>query len=176
MNNNEIVPGFDEAKDDSIQIRLQRIDEKCLVLYLVGYIDTYNADVVRSRVEKAVDKGFVKLIFDARQLNYLSSSGVAYFVQLMKTLKLNNGNLVLIYVHPKVHEVLELLGFLQFFEIKESLNEAIDFFSIEPRAWPFIFKCPICDRKLKASKTGKFRCFECKTIIVINPEMQVLLG
>jgi anti-sigma B factor antagonist len=176
MNNNEIVPGFDEGKNDSIQIRLQRIDEKCLVLYLDGYIDMYNVNSVRSRIEKVLEKGFTKQIFDARQLNYISSAGVGYLVQLMKTLKLNNGNLVFLNIQPKVYEVLQLLGFVQYFEIREGLNEAIDFFSIEPRAWPFTFRCPTCDRKLKASKTGRFRCFECKTIIVINPEMQVLLG
>ncbi|NBF40788.1 MAG: anti-sigma F factor antagonist, partial [Spirochaetes bacterium] len=34
MSNNEIVPGFDEEKDESLKIRLQKIDsvEGCLVL------------------------------------------------------------------------------------------------------------------------------------------------
>ncbi|HUZ18791.1 MAG TPA: anti-sigma F factor antagonist, partial [Spirochaetia bacterium] len=52
MNNNDIVPGFDEEKDDSLKIRLQRVDEveNCLVLYLTGYIDTYNSNFFQKRV------------------------------------------------------------------------------------------------------------------------------
>ena len=54
MNNNDIVPGFDEEKDDSLKIRLQRVDsvEGCLVLYLTGYIDTYNSNFFQKRVPK----------------------------------------------------------------------------------------------------------------------------
>ena len=41
-NNNDIVPGFDDEKDDSLKIRLQKVDpvENCLALFLTGYIDT----------------------------------------------------------------------------------------------------------------------------------------
>jgi hypothetical protein len=46
MANDDIVPGFDLEKDDSLNIRLQKIDEinGCVVLYLEGYIDTYNSN------------------------------------------------------------------------------------------------------------------------------------
>ena len=56
MDNNAIVAGFDEEKDDSLQIRLQTIKEieKGLILYLTGYIDTYNSNLFQKRVTKAV--------------------------------------------------------------------------------------------------------------------------
>ena len=52
MNNNDIVPGFDDEKDDSLKIRLQKFDnvENCLALYLTGYIDTYNSNYFQKRV------------------------------------------------------------------------------------------------------------------------------
>ena len=51
-NNNEIVDGFDIEKDDSLKIRLQKIDsvKGCMVLYLTGYIDTYNSNLFQKRV------------------------------------------------------------------------------------------------------------------------------
>lgn len=178
MSNNEIVPGFDvEGKDESIKIQLQRIDEKCLVFYLNGYMDTYNTSSARARFEKAIEAGFIHLIFDCRQLNWISSTAIGLFVQTMKNLRLQGGNLVLLNIQPKVFELFQLLGFSQFFRVSDTLSDAIDAFDSKPKtSFPLVFKCPICNRKLKASKTGSFLCSECKTILVVNSEMHVLLG
>jgi anti-anti-sigma regulatory factor len=43
-------------------------------------------------------------------------------------LKPKGGDLVLLEIQPKVNEVFQLLGFSQFFAIKKSLEEPIDFF------------------------------------------------
>ncbi|MDX9958981.1 MAG: anti-sigma F factor antagonist, partial [Spirochaetia bacterium] len=43
-------------------------------------------------------------------------------------------------------------------------------------AFPKIFSCPICNKKLKAAKPGRFRCSECKTILAIDNSGQVFLG
>ncbi len=62
MSNDSIVQGFDLEKDDSLKITLQARDE-ALILYLTGYIDTYNSNLFQKRVVKAVNAGFTKLIF-----------------------------------------------------------------------------------------------------------------
>ena len=63
MNNNEIIQGFDDEKDESLKIRLQKIEnvENCLVLYLSGYIDTYNSNLFQKRISKAIDKNFIRI-------------------------------------------------------------------------------------------------------------------
>jgi hypothetical protein len=88
---------------------------------------------------------------------------------------------VLLEIQPKVYEVFQLLGFSQFFNIKENLDEAVSFFAARGEegkgaTFPRIFKCPICSKKLKASKPGRFRCSECKTILAIDNAGQVFLG
>ena len=175
MSNNDIVPGFDDEKDDSLKIRLQKVDsvDGCLVLYLTGYIDTYNS--------RAIDAGFIRLIFSAAGLNYVSSTGIGSFTAFLKAVKPRGGDLVLLEIQPKVYEVFQLLGFSQFFNIKDSLNEAVEFFSKKGEAgasdiFPKIFQCPICSKKLKATKSGRFRCSECKTILAIDNSGQVFLG
>ena len=44
MSNNNIIAGFDDEKDESLTIKLQKIDslDTCMVIFLNGYIDTYN--------------------------------------------------------------------------------------------------------------------------------------
>jgi anti-sigma B factor antagonist len=183
MSNNEIVPGFDDEKDDSLKIRLQKIDdtEGCLVLYLTGYIDTYNSNYFQKRVAKAIESGFIKLIFHCSGLNYVSSTGIGSFTAFLKQAKPRGGDLVLLEIQPKVYEVFQLLGFSQFFNIKENLDEAVSFFAAKGEegkgtTFPRIFKCPICSKKLRASKSGRFRCSECKTILAIDTAGQVFLG
>jgi anti-anti-sigma factor len=183
MTNNEIVAGFDTDKDDSLKIDLKRIDgvDTGLTLVLQGYIDTYNSASFQKRVTKAIEGGFTKLIFDCGGLNYVSSTGIGSFTSFLKTLKSTGGDLVLLDVQPKVYEVFQLLGFSQFFNIRDKAEDALNYFkggaqSALGSIFPKVFDCPICGKKLKAVKAGRFRCSECKTILAVDNEGNVFLG
>ena len=183
MSNNEVVSGFDDEKDESLKIRLQKVDSVagCLILYLTGYIDTYNSNFFQKRVTRTVESGFTRLIFHCGGLNYVSSTGIGSFTAFLKSVKPRGGDLVLLEIQPKVYEVFQLLGFSQFFNIKDNLDEAVEFFkkgggTVESDVFPKIFKCPICSKKLKATRAGRFRCSECKTILAIDNSGQVFLG
>ncbi|MCL2381964.1 MAG: STAS domain-containing protein [Treponema sp.] len=183
MINNDIINGFDDEKDDSLKIKLQKVKEVegCLVLYLTGYIDTYNSNYFQKRVQRAIESGFIRLVFQCGGLNYVSSTGIGSFTAFLKAVKPRGGDLVLLEIQPKVYEVFQLLGFSQFFNIKNSLDDSINYFqnstAVEAiAAFPKIFACPICSKKLKALKPGRFRCSECKTILAIDNTSQVFLG
>jgi anti-anti-sigma factor len=183
MSNNEIVPGFDDEKDDSLKIKLQKVTEVegCLVLYLTGYIDTYNSTYFQKRVQKAIEAGFIRLVFQCGGLNYVSSTGIGSFTAFLKSVKPRGGDLVLLEIQPKVYEVFQLLGFSQFFNIKDDLESSVNFFRNGPDSdavslFPKIFTCPVCSKKLKSLKPGRFRCSECKTILTVDNAGQVFLG
>ena len=183
MNNNDIVPGFDEEKDESLRIKLQQVQdiEGCLVLYLSGYIDTYNSNFFQKRVNRAIEASYTNLIFNCGGLNYVSSTGIGSFTAFLKSVKPKGGDLVLLEIQPKVYEVFQLLGFAQFFTIKDSLEDAVAQLKQGAAAptsevFPKTFKCPVCSTKLRASRTGRFRCANCKTILAIDPKGTVFLG
>ena len=183
MTNNEIVSGFDDEKDESLKISLRKIDEvdNCLVLFLTGYIDTYNSNYFQKRVAKAIEVGFTRLIFQCSGLNYVSSTGIGSFTAFLKAVKPRGGDLVLLEIQPKVYEVFQLLGFSAFFNIKANMGDSVRFFSEESTSeqvalFPKVFACPICSKKLKAVKSWRFRCSECKTILAIDNAGQVFLG
>ena len=183
MENNDIVTGFDDEKDESLKIKLQKADEAegCLILFLTGYIDTYNSNYFQKRIQKAIESGFNRLIFHCGGLNYVSSTVIGSFTAFLKAVKPQGGDVVLLEIQPKVYEVFQLLGFSQFFNIKDDLTDSIDFFrsnsSAEANAlFPSIFDCPVCSKKLKALKAGRFRCSECKTVLAIDNGAQVFLG
>ena len=183
MSNNTIIAGFDDEKDESLTIKLQKIDSSntCMVIFLNGYIDTYNSSFFQKRISKIIESGYVQLVFNCASLNYVSSTGIGSFTAFLKTVKPKGGDIVLLDIQPKVYEVFQLLGFAQFFNVKDSLEDAEAFFKtgtteVKADMFPQVFACPICSKKLKATKPGRFRCSECKTILAIDANARVFLG
>ena len=181
-NSNDLVPGFNDERDDSLKITLEKVDdvENCLIVYLNGYIDTYNSSFFQKKIQKVVEAGFDKLIFNCASLNYVSSTGIGSFTAFLKMVKPKGGDIVLLEIQAKVYEVFQLLGFSQFFNIKDATVDAINHFKqgapAEISQFPKIFSCPVCSKRLKATKAGRFRCSECKSIIAIDEKGQVFLG
>ncbi len=120
MNNNDIVPGFDDEKDEGLKICLHKIDEVpcCLVLYLNGYIDTYNVKEFDMRIAKAINAGFIRLIFHLSGFRIVSELIISSLAGFLKLLESKGGDLVLANVPPKVYEIFQLLGFSHFFNTK----------------------------------------------------------
>jgi anti-anti-sigma factor len=183
MTNDTIISGFDSEKDDSLKIDLKTIAgvDGGLTLVLMGYIDTYNSNSFQKRVQKAIDRGYKRLIFNCGGLNYVSSTGIGSFTAFLKTLKSIGGDLVLLDVQPKVYEVFQLLGFSQFFNIRYNQDDAENYFrgggqTQAASGFPHNFSCPICGKRLKAVKAGRFRCSECKTILAVDDIGNVFLG
>ena len=180
--NNSIIFGFDNEKDDSLSIVLRPAEgiKNGLFVYLNGYIDTYNSSFFQKKITQIIEKGYINLIFNCSSLNYVSSTGIGSFTVFLKMVKPKAGDIVLLEIQPKVYEVFQLLGFSQFFNIKDNTDDAIHFFNqeveVEEKIFPKIFACPVCSKRLKASKAGRFRCSECKTILAIDNQAQVFLG
>ncbi len=181
-NNNNIIPGFDDEKDDSLKISLEKIDsiQNGLRIYLNGYIDTYNSNFFQKKITKVIETGFINLIFNCATLNYVSSTGIGSFTSFLKMLKPKGGDIVLLEIQPKVYEVFQLLGFSQFFNIKDSAEDALNYFNQNAPAadsvFPKVFACPMCNKHLRATRAGRFRCSECKSIISIDEKGTVSLG
>jgi hypothetical protein len=86
INNNDILPGFDEACCDYLKVGLQKVDgvDSCLALKLKGQIDAYSSRFFQRSVKKAIEAGFIHLIFILDGVDYVSSAGVGTFLKLQK--------------------------------------------------------------------------------------------
>lgn len=182
-NNNSIIPGFDTEKDESLTIILKKPENigRCMIVYLSGYIDTYNSTFFQKQITKVIEAGYINLIFNCNALNYVSSTGIGSFTVFLKMVKPKGGDLVLLEVQEKVLEVFQILGFSQFFNIKDTIENALAFFSSggNPQAtsaFPVVVSCPVCSKKLRATRAGRFRCSGCKTILAINEDGSCTLG
>lgn len=168
---------------DSLRIYIEKdpSDSKIIEMNLKGFLDTYNSSDFQREVNKIIESGILKILFNCGELNYVSSTGIGAFTAFLKTLKQKGGDLVLVNLQPKVFEVFQLLGFSKFFNITNIQEEARKILKGQkeetPKTnFPKIFKCPICKKTLKASRSGRFRCIECKTILSVDEEGRVGLG
>ena len=182
MDNDALILGFDETINDNLKITLTTCDnlKDGVIITLNGYIDIYTSMFFQRQIEMVVEAGYINLIFDCKNLNYVSSTGIGAFSSLLKNIKLQSGDIVLISIPEKVHEVFQLLGFSQFFHFYNTLDEAISFFRQEADTstpvFPMIFGCPVCSKRLKATNAGRFRCSECKSILAVDEQGKVLVG
>lgn len=182
MDNNSLVSGFDELTNDSLHITLVSDDSfgEGIIIALNGYIDIYTANFFQGQIEKILAAGYINLIFNCKDLNYVSSTGIGVFSSLLKNIKLQGGDIVLVNMPEKVLEVFQLLGFSQLFLFKDSIEEAIAFYhqevETEEPVFPMIFSCPVCSKRLKTTGSGRFRCSECKSILAVDEKGNILVG
>lgn len=181
MINNNIVPGFLDEKDDSLIINLEAVETVpgCMIVNLSGYVDTYNTAYFGRQMEKIIVAGFSKIIFNCTNINYISSTGISAFSDLSERVKQNSGKIILSCLQAKVREVFQLLGFMDYFSFEETVEAAVACFTTKVASisvFPKVIACPMCSHKLKATKSGRFRCPGCKSIIAIDDNGDVVLG
>jgi len=178
---NETNIVFEEQENLSLSLEESGI-EGAVIIRISGFIDTYNSDFFRGQVSRVIDAGYSNIIIDASVLSFMSSMGIGAFTALLKRLKEIGGSLVIFGMPPSIYEVFKLLGFTNFFRFCDTADEAIRALEcrsapMEPRrVFPVTFSCPVCHRRLKSSRPGRFRCSSCRVILTVGPEGKVLLG
>ena len=183
MNNNEVIQDFDDAVDKMLDIKLDLIKkvDNCCIVTLSGVLDTYNSLFFQNQMNKIVHAGFKKIIISCENVRYISSTGVGDLLLLSKHIKLTDGKLILVGLQDCVKEVLKLLGFFNFFCIKDSMDDAIAsmnkniVFKISASSFPLPFTCPLCDAELRAPHVGRFRCLSCKSVISVYDKQEQVM-
>ncbi|MDR1955392.1 MAG: STAS domain-containing protein [Treponema sp.] len=184
MSKNEMVQ---ESEDEPLVLRedmvIKRMDplEGCLIVHLAGYIDTYNADYFHKRMVTSIEAGHTKLIFQCKELTYVSSTGIGSFSSILKLVTSQGGNMVFFDLQPKVYDVFQLLGFAEVFTIKNTLDASLAVFrdgssEESKQGYPRSIVCPVCANSLHSVHSGRFRCSVCKTILAIDKQGQIFLG
>ena len=93
-------------------------ETKCLTITLEGKIDSNNAAQTEAAImELRQQYNNADIIFDAAQLEYISSAGLRVLLGAQKKMK-NNGTMKIVKVCEDVMEVLEMTGFADILTIE----------------------------------------------------------
>ena len=94
-----------------------KTENGALTVFLVGRIDSSNADATEKEITEIRDKNVHdSLLLDADGLEYISSAGLRVVLRLKKA----EPSLCVINVNSEVYEIFEMTGFTEMMEIKKA--------------------------------------------------------
>lgn len=116
---------------DGIKITTKLLDKKnkILVINLGGYIDQANVDLLQQTINDALNNGNYKLIFDLKNLAYMSSAGWGVMVGEIKRFRENGGDIKLVNMGPEIYEIYQMLEFYHIISEYTTIEKALESFS-----------------------------------------------
>ena len=100
-------------------IRSEQLDKDTMVLFLSGRLDTVSSSKCELELNKILIKGTFNIIFDLKELDYISSSGLHVLLQTQKMMAVNNRKLVIRNIGGVVKDVFDMTGFSTIFTFEE---------------------------------------------------------
>ena len=98
--------------------------KRSTVLYTSGRVDSYTAPELEEALNQLVEKGQYNIIFDMRDVTFVSSAGWWALIRVQKEVKkMNRGEVVLVKLDERIKESMDLVGIGNYFKI---YNEVID--------------------------------------------------
>ena len=105
--------------------------KRCDLVKVSGRINSQTAPQL-AEAFKALqdqDEGRFKIVFDMSEVDFISSAGLRVMIDVQKTSKRwNRGEMVLASVPERIHETLDLAGFVPLFKIYDEVIEAVGSF------------------------------------------------
>lgn len=99
-----------------------------IILYLKGRLDAYLSKTVEKEINELINiETSCNFIFNLKDVEYLSSSGLRIFVSTIRILKESKRVLVLCSMNRAVHNIFRIVELLDMFNIFDTEKEAIDF-------------------------------------------------
>lgn len=103
--------------------------KRSTVLNTSGRIDSYTAPEVEEALNQIIEKGQYNIIFDMRDVNFVSSAGWWALIRVQKEAKkMNRGELVLLNLDKRIKDSMDLVGIGSYFQIFDDLTEAVGSF------------------------------------------------
>jgi anti-sigma B factor antagonist len=103
--------------------------KRCDVLSTNGRIDSYTAPDLEHALNSILSDGRYKIVFDMKDVDFMSSKGWWVLIETQKTCKrYNRGELVLSGVQPRIRESLDLVGMGSYFKIFDDVTGAVGYF------------------------------------------------
>jgi anti-sigma B factor antagonist len=94
-----------------------------VIITISGSVDSKTAADLQSQIMGEVSDA-KKVIMDLNAVDYLSSAGLRILLMVYRQLKANNGKVVLAGVSEEIRDVMAMTGFINFFVIADTTEEA----------------------------------------------------
>jgi anti-sigma B factor antagonist len=101
-----------------------QISDGITIVDVSGRMDAATSRDVETVLNTLIESGTRKIVFNAKELTYISSSGLRVILASLKRLRQDGGDLTLAALQPAPLEVFRMTGFDRIFTIYESVELA----------------------------------------------------
>jgi len=112
------------AEEKLMEISIREIGDVS-ILDFSGNFDTNTSPLAESDINKLLDAGCEKILFNFSELNYISSSGLRVLLATAKKLKVSGGAMQLCNLNEVVQEVFDISGFATILKLASDETEAL---------------------------------------------------
>ncbi len=103
--------------------------KRCTLITAAGRIDSSTAPKLQTVFNEVIDEGNYKLVLDMTTVEFISSAGLWVLVNAQKKCKrFNRGEVVLTCLSKRIHDALDLAGFIPYFKIFDDPAQAVGSF------------------------------------------------
>jgi RNA polymerase sigma factor (sigma-70 family)/anti-anti-sigma factor len=111
------LPDLVQKEDKGLHLTTEEVPDNttAVILFIEGYIDSYNSDEFLEQVLTLLDSGFRLLVFECSKFSYISSTGIGAFAKIQNRITEAGGELAILALSDPIREVFRLLGIDRFF-------------------------------------------------------------
>jgi anti-anti-sigma factor len=157
---------------EDLQISVEKeIKELPVVIKLSGYMDSSTSYKLTEVVDELIKEGYLKMIYDFENLEYLSSAGISVIMETFDELKLKEGDLRLVGVSKRIYKIMDLCGLTKIIKILSNSKEALESFKEEVKEekdFPLKINCPGCSFSGTIPNSDIYKCPRCNEIFYID--------
>jgi anti-sigma B factor antagonist len=102
--------------------------EDVVILKFTGEFDTFNLPAFSERIDRMIDSGDEKFVFDLRLLKFINSAALGYLIKTSKRLQGAGGEMVLARPSKFIKKTLTTLGLDDVFKIFETVEDGVQHF------------------------------------------------
>lgn len=104
-----------------------KTNENSVLISIEGSIDSKTAGDLQSQIMDTVSESNNVLI-DLTKVEYVSSAGLRVLLMIYRQIKSKNGKVILVGVSQEISDVMSMTGFINFFEITDTIDNALNLF------------------------------------------------
>jgi anti-sigma B factor antagonist len=112
----------DRASEAAIELEPR---DDVMVLHMAGQMRELGADALREELDKLIEEGHYKLVFDLSEITFISSVGLGQMMRAYRNTTSNEGYVRIVNPQPLVEEVFRFTKLHTLIGIFPTIDEAI---------------------------------------------------
>lgn len=105
-----------------------RTERDIRIVELAGELNSVTAQDAYDRLQPQLEDA-ERVIIHMKDVRYMSSAGIRVLLLLYRLVLNNGGKIVLAALSEELQEMLDVTGFLEYFNIQNSLQSSLDLFA-----------------------------------------------